>query len=109
VLLCLTAPAASPVSAQSVPTWHLCPGAPTSINITNVTLSLQGRDLALAMEANVQETLEQGSLTIGVSLNGGQMYDSKHSGAAQRQREEAGGWTTRTCGQAHSHGDRSDA
>jgi len=71
-LLFLSAPAAS--SAQSVPTWSLCPGAPTVVNITNVTLSLQGRDLALVMQANVQETLEQGSIvTIGVSLNGGQM------------------------------------
>lgn len=72
VLMFLSAPASS--TAQSVPTWSLCPDAPTVINITNVTLSLQGRDLALAMQANVQETLEQGSIvTIGVSLNGGQM------------------------------------
>ena len=71
-LMFLSAPAAS--SAQSVPSWSLCPDAPTVVNITNVTLSLQGRDLALVMQANVQETLEQGSIvTIGVSLNGGQM------------------------------------
>jgi hypothetical protein len=57
------------------PTWKLCPGAPITMKVNNMTVTYVNSVMSAVIEANVNEQVSTGAqVTLGVNYNGGPIF-----------------------------------